>query len=255
MTDQTTHSLSMRPLWRKLFPSTVIFGLVLILLWGIPRFYVVLTANQTGNYQWVSLIFVSMWLAPWLFLTKDGRRRIGIKRPDRPSWLLYGLLLGAVWCALMFFVATALYGDSIYNWFIYISRSYSNLPSPISPSDKMIYFAIYAVIGMTFSPIGEELFYRGLVHESFAARWGDRAASLLDSLAFSLTHLAHFGILYRHGQWEFALMPALLWVTLLFVTCLFFFLARRRSGSILGAITAHAGFNVAMMYVIFYHVL
>jgi len=37
--------------------------------------------------------------------------------------------------------------------------------------------------------------------------------------------------------------------------CQLFTYARIKSGSILGAIIAHAGFNLAMIYFIFYHIL
>lgn len=227
-------------------------GWVLILLWGIPRFAIVLGAARTGNYQWVSLIFVSMWLTPWLFFTREGRRDMGWRRPRHWGWLLSALPLGALACGLMYGIAQGLYGDGIRNWFVYISRSYSNLPDPLTGSDKLIYFAIYAGISMVFSPIGEEFFYRGVVHLCFAEAYNERTAALVDSAAFSITHLAHFGVVYHLGQWKLLPIPALLWMGLLFALCLLFSWARRRTGSILGAVLAHAGFNVAMIYAIFY---
>ena len=46
---------------------------------------------------------------------------------------------------------------------------------------------------MIFSPIGEELFFRGIVHSSFAKSIGNFKASIIDSVAFALTHISHFG--------------------------------------------------------------
>ena len=40
---------------------------------------------------------------------------------------------------------------------------------------------VSALIAMTFSLIGEELFFRGIVHSSFANSIGNRKASLIDS--------------------------------------------------------------------------
>ena len=54
---------------------------------------------------------------------------------------------------------------------------------------------------MTFSPIGEELFYCEIVHGCFAGRFGEQKASFFDSLTFAITHLAHFGIVYVLGGW------------------------------------------------------
>ena len=245
----------LRPFWDRLFKEPWILGLLLILLWGIPRFIIVLLANKTGNYQWVSIIFITMWMAPWIFLSRNGRKKMGLKKPKRVIWLIPAFLLGGLLCLFSYWLADLFYSDSIDNWFVYISRSYSNLPKDLSPSDKWIYFYIYAGISMTFSPIGEEFFYRGIVHECFATKWSDRVASYADSPAFSITHLAHFGIIYHLGQWTFRAAPAMLWMLLLFFICIFFSMARKKSDSILGAVLAHAGFNLAMMYVIFFYIL
>ena len=245
----------LNPFWSRFFQSSSRFALLLVLLWGLPRFAVVLSANVTGNYSWVSLIFLTMWITPWLFLSKPGRQKMGLKAPTQYRYLPLGFAAGVLLCTLMYGIALLLFGEGVHNWFVYISKSYSNLPDNLNASDKRIYFAIYAVIGMTFSPIGEELFYRGLVHEAFAIEWQDGRASTFDSLAFALTHLAHFGILYINGQWQLAGLPALVWMALLFLSCKAFYYFRKKSGTILGAVLTHAGFNLAMTYLIFYGIL
>lgn len=121
--------------------------------------------------------------------------------------------------------------------------------------NRLTYFLIYAGISMGFSPIGEEVFYRGFVHECFTRSVGNRNAALVDSAAFALVHLAHFGLVYSGHGWRFLAGPSLLWVMGLFVTCLLFSVARAVSGSIVGAIAAHALFNLTMNYFIFYHIL
>jgi hypothetical protein len=108
---------------------------------------------------------------------------------------------------------------------------------------------------MTFSPIGEELFYRGVVHASFALEKSENTASIWDSIAFSLTHLAHFGIVFIDGKWKFIFIPALLWVTGMFFASRLFYLCKQKTKSLLGAVVCHAGFNVTMIYFIFYHIL
>lgn len=70
-----------------------------------------------------------------------------------------------------------------------------------------------------------------------------------------MTHLAHFGIIYTMGHWEFRLLPALLWVLFMFLVSRLFFFCKNKTGSLLGAIGCHAGYNVMMMYFIIYHVL
>jgi membrane protease YdiL (CAAX protease family) len=195
-----------------------------------------------------------MWLSPFLFLTKNGRRYIGIKKPVNKYWLFYSFIFGVIICIIIYAVGIMFYKHTISNWFVYISRSYSASGIAMSSSQKFTYFLIYSLTGITFSPIGEELFYRGIVHGSFAVDFGEQKASVLDSLAFALTHLAHFGLVYFSGGWHFLFVPALIWVASMFITSRIFFICKEKTGSVLGAIISHAAFNLTMMYLIFYQI-
>lgn len=244
----------LRPFFYKIFKFNWSFGLLLIFALGIPRFILVLQANVTGKFNYVSIIFLIMWALPFVFLTKTGRKYIGLKKPTRKIWLLYAFVLGALTSLLVYGIGFLLYNYTLHNWFAYLARPfemYGTLPE----ADKLILFIVSAIIAMTFSPIGEEFFYRGLVHGSFQTDVGDTKASYIDSLAFALTHLAHFGIVFINEQWQFLFIPALLWVLLMFFTSRLFFWCKQRSGSLLGAVLSHAGFNLMMMYIIFYHIL
>lgn len=249
----------MEPKFRAPFLRTLGFdvrtGILLLVVFGIVRMVLVLQANVTGTYQLVSLVFVAMALLPWVVLTRTGRRAIGIVRPSRWRWMLPAAIAGATACFAVYLAATALWGYSTQNPFAYIARTYTNVPESPSDADRLIYFIIYAVISMLFSPIGEELLYRGIAHESFASRLGNRRAALVDAGAFAVTHLAHFGIVFVAGAWAFLPLPALLWVAAMFLSSLVFYGFRMLTGSVLGAIVAHAAFNLAMNYVIFYGVL
>ena len=235
-----------RRLLDRLFPKRWILGLFLIFLFGIPRVLLVMNANVTGQSQWVSIIFTLMFFTPLLFLRKAGRREMGMRKSSQPLWLLWGFLLGCGMCLLFFFINRLIFGLEISNPFVYIASMTT------SGDTSMIYFLIYLAIVMTFSPIGEELFYRGVVHQAFKEQLGDKRASYIDSAAFALTHLVHFGIIYAAGAWILLPLPALLWVTAMFFTCMVFNRVRKESGSILGAILCHAGFNFAMGFLMFY---
>lgn len=244
----------LRPIWQNIFKFNWVFGLVLVLLLGIPRFIIVLNSNITGNYSRIAIIFFCMWLSPILFLSKKGRRYIGIKKPANYYWLFYSFIFGVIICIIIYAIGVLFYKHSINHWFVYISRSYSASGIALSSSQKFTYFLIYSLSGITFSPIGEELFYRGIVHGSFAMDFGEQKASVLDSLAFALTHLAHFGIVYISGRWQFLFIPATIWVIFMFITSRIFFFCKEKTGSILGAIVSHAAFNLTMMYLIFYYI-
>jgi membrane protease YdiL (CAAX protease family) len=234
------------PLWDRIFHRKWVLGLFLILLFGIPRFIIVLDSYVRGQSQWLSIIFTLMFFTPVFFLRKAGRREMGIRKSSRKIWLLWGFLLGCGMCLLLFACTRLMFGLEISNPFVYIASGTT------TAGGSTAYFAIYMVIIMTFSPIGEELFYRGLVHQAFKEKLGDKKAAVIDSSAFSLTHLAHFGIVYASGAWNFLPLPALIWIISMFFTCLVFNHVRKESGSILGAILTHAGFNFAMGFLMFY---
>lgn len=231
-------------------------GLLLILIFGVPRFLLVLKANRSGNYGLTSVIFVIMILTPFLLLTREGRQSIGLTFPRNVRWLTGSFLLGALLFALVFWIGNSLYQDTLSNWFVYISESYSSVPrDQLTGSNQLTYFFIFALIGMIFSLIGEEFLYRGLIHKCFAGRFGDNRASMIDSAAFAIVHLAHFGIIYSGGEWSLLPGPALLWIGLMYIAGRLFYICRNKTGFVFGAVISHAGFNLAMTWYIFFYIL
>jgi len=232
--------------WDRIFPNKWVLGLFLVLLFGIPRFMLVLLSYESGQSQWVSIVFTLMCFTPLVFLKKPGRREMGLRKSTQPWWLLWGFLLGCGMCLLLFAATRLIFGLEISNPFVYIASGTA------TGGESTMYFLIYMIIVMTFSPIGEELFYRGVVHQAFKEGLGESWASVIDSAAFALTHLAHFGIVYMAGGWKFLPLPSLFWVIIMFLTCMVFNRVRRESGSIVGAILTHAGFNFGLGFLIFY---
>ncbi|MEP4531832.1 MAG: CPBP family intramembrane glutamic endopeptidase [Cyclobacteriaceae bacterium] len=239
-------------LWRDKIKFNPLFGLFLIVGLGIPRFILVLNATVTGQFHYVSIVFVVMWILPFVFLSREGRKFIGMRKIKSLKWIFYSFLLGAIASVTVYLLGDYFYQDTLHNWFVYMAQPFYK---DLNETNRLVLFIISAIIGMTFSPIGEELLYRGLVHGSFQTNLGEEKSSFIDSAAFGITHLAHFGIIYVSGKWEFLLIPSLLWVILMFLTSRLFFICKKRTGSIMGAIVSHAGFNLVMMYIIFYHIL
>lgn len=241
----------LKPFVKRFFDFNWKFGLFLVFLICVPRFMLVIKANATGNYGFIGLIMLASALAPFLFLTRSGRRKVGIVATKKYSWLLMAAIAGLAASVLLHFMGQILYGNSYENWYVYIGKSYQ-IPAEIDEKSKAILFIIMALTGMTFSPIGEELFFRGIVHESFAKSIGDTKASFIDSTAFAITHVSHFGLIFLDGRWTLLKTPALLWVLSMFLVSIMFFLFKKHSSSILGAIVCHAAFNLGMIYSIFY---
>ncbi len=241
----------LRPFWNTIFSFNWKFGLFLIIAICIPRFLLVLKANVIGNYSAIGLIMFVSAIAPFLFLSGYGQKQIGLAKPKRYQWLLFAFIIGLLFSFLLFYIGKSLYGNSYSNWYHYIGKSYK-IPVVINRHDKAVMFSTFALTGMIFSPIGEELFFRGIVHASFAKSIGERKASIVDSAAFALTHIAHFGLIYIDNQWNFLTIPTLIWIISMFSVSIIFFICKQRSGSIFGAVFCHAAFNLGMTYCIFY---
>lgn len=240
----------LRKYWNSRFQYNWKLGVFLILLFGIPRFIIVLQSYVDRSYGIVMFVFLSMWLVPFILLTKDGRRNIGIRRPSHWWRIILSFLAGGLTCYIIFSIFSFLFQTSIENAFVYIGGN--NPSSGITGPDRSIYFCIAVIPSMIFSPIGEEFLYRGIIHGSFVPKFGETKASVFDSLAFALTHIAHFGIVYVSGIWDFLPVPTMLWVLSMFVTSQVFFRCKLYCNSIWGAVAAHSGFNFIMMYAIFY---
>ncbi|AIY13976.1 CPBP family intramembrane glutamic endopeptidase [Cellulophaga baltica] len=245
---------NLKPFWSNIFDFNWKFGLFLILLLCIPRIVLVLYGNEIGNMQFVGIMMLIMAIAPFVFLSKYGRERIGIKKPTNNRWLIIAFIIGVAFSIMLYLLGDTLYGNSYENWYNYIGKSY-NIPKGIDEQSKLTIFSISAFIGMTFSPIGEELFFRGIVHSSFANSIGNRKASLIDSSAFAIVHISHFGLIFHNQQWEFLYLPTVIWVLSMFIVSILFYACRKRSGSILGAIICHSAFNLGMTYCIFYPII
>lgn len=146
-----------------------------------------LQANVTGQYQAVDVVFVLVAVLPWVLLTRSGRRRVGVVKPTRWRWMLPGAIAGAGACVVVFALFSMLWSGTMQNAFAYIGSSCSAVPADASVTDRATYFAIFAVTGMTFSPIGEELLYRGVAQECLRRRLGMTRAALVDAGRSTLT--------------------------------------------------------------------
>lgn len=245
--------MKLRNPFSKLNMTDLQLGIWLIIIFTVARFILVLRANEVQSYASTWIIFAAMALITFVALKKEGLREIGIVKPKNYLWLLTSFLTGAAAAIAVYVLFTLLFGHSLENSFVYIYR-YAKPEMPFTPEARIVMFAVFSVITMTFSPIGEELLYRGLIHQCFVPRFGETGASRIDSMAFAIAHLSHFGINYIGGNWRFDLVPAFIWVICMYLTCRLFFVCKCKSGSLAGAMLSHAGFNMATIYIVFYHI-
>ena len=193
-----------------------------------------------------------MALMPFIFLNKEGRRRIGFVKSNSGKHYLTGIVAGAALALICYGLGLLLFDQSPDNWFVSIKNTYLRTLGTNDMGVQQL-FIMFTIPALIFSPIGEEIFFRGFLQESLATKFSYRNAMIIDSLFFALIHLFHHGIVKDlSGQIHFYPLSGFIWVVLMFVTAIVFALLKKISGSIYPAIVSHAVFNLVMNITIFY---
>jgi membrane protease YdiL (CAAX protease family) len=194
--------------------------------------------------------FVVMALLPWLLLTPEGRRAIGLCRPACWLMLAPAILAGAGAALACGAFGLLLFGRSPDHWFMTVAASYRGMMDTRAFSTLMLH-AVFTLPAVLFSPIGEEIFFRGILQRALEQRFSLRMSTALECAAFGLVHLFHHGLFSDASGWSIRPVSGALWVLAMFFTAALFAALRRSSGSLVPAMAAHAAFNATMNAIIF----
>lgn len=240
-------AIEFRPRWR-----TLPFGIAGLTLALVAASTAMRAAAMFGPVIWrplFMLLCIAMAILPWLVLSPLGRRQIGLKLPPRGGWTVAAALAGAAAAGLCFWLGVTLYGASADNWFVSIAQNYRLQPS--AGWSLLRLHLTFTTVAVLFSPIGEEIFYRGYLQTVLEQRFTAATSTTLEAALFALVHLCHHGILATAAGLVLLPASAALWVAQVFGLALMLAWFRRRGDSLLPAIVAHAAFNAAMNGFIF----
>ena len=193
-----------------------------------------------------------MMMMPWIFLNKQGRKKIGFSKSISFKFYWYAIAAGLLLALLCYVSGLLLFAASADNWFVSIKNSYYNSMNTAGMS-LITMFITFTVPALIFSPLGEEIFFRGFLQEALTQKFSYSTAMAIDSLFFALIHLFHHGFVKNAaGIIHFYPLSGFLWVLLMFSTAMVFAWLKKKSGSLYPAIAAHAVFNLVMNVTIFY---
>lgn len=116
------------------------------------------------------------------------------------------------------------------------------------PSTRCLNFAISSG---SFSPIVDEIFFRGVLQRSLEERLSVNASTSIECAAFGIVHLCHHGLALGAAGVVVRPLSGALWVVLMFLVAWMFAVIRQGSGSLFPAMASHAAFNATMNSVIF----
>lgn len=240
----------LRDLWQRLGLTPIRLGLLLFVAFAAMRAYGYFGADSLKTVP-IMLSFVGMWAIPAFFLTSQGSRQIGLTRARGVLWLPVAALVGISSAYACYLLGYLLFGYSENNWFVNIGYTYASDPR-FAQMPQRVAFAVFTIPALVFSPLGEEIFFRGLINEAFRQRWGRLAGLYGNAALFALVHLVHHGIVRSNDGYHALWLSGALWMGLMFATSVAFALLRERFASVWPCVVAHAAFNLTMNYTIFF---
>lgn len=160
----------------------------------------------------------------------EGVSVLGLS-PDRPREIVTG---GLLWGVGLFAFTTFVIAPLFFALMGLLTGEPVEAPrQELLPADpETLHIVLGGISAIVAAPIGEELFFRGLLHTALRARMGFWLAATISSAIFAAVHVIPL------------LMP------MFFVVGLGLALVYERRGSLLAPIAAHAAFNL-VGYVIF----
>lgn len=241
--------LETRLLWKKLCPSNLVLVALIFLGLTVMRAYGYWGPQFNGRL--VVAGFLLMWFLPWILLTKDVRRFIGLDWVYGLRWLVVSSLLGGLLALACYGLGVLLFGHSDAHWYQSVAASFFH-DERVLQLPRWELFWMFTIPAMLFSPIGEEIFFRGLIFHAVASRWGSLTGLIASGCMFAAVHLIHHGIYKTETGFEVLWFSGSIWFLLMFVTSLCFSWLRYKYNSLLPSMLGHACFNLVMNLTIFY---
>jgi membrane protease YdiL (CAAX protease family) len=235
----------LKPFWLALIGPPWVVSLAAVAVVALIRFVAVFSPYPLQELFFMQT--VAMWVLPFIFLTENGRRQIGLsQRGLTATSIILSALAGAACGFFLFALGMMVYGDSPDNWCISI-RNYLNFEELRGFMSPISLFALFALPAILLNPVGEEILFRGFIQQSFSLRFNRAVATLVNSLLFGMIYL------YLHGIWHdasgFHLRTGSAAFAIFLMACIgaVFTLCRTLSGLLWPAVAAHAAFNLTLL--------
>ena len=244
MTSTATHTSPLiKPFGSALLRQAIFWALLLSVLFVAMRM-----VGTMGGRAWQPLLplgFVLMMLIPWLLLTAPARRQIGLTRATSGTWYVVAAVAGVFAASVCYAIGVMLFDRSADNWFVSVANSYRGTMNTAN-MDMLRLHLIFTIPALLFSPIGEEIFFRGFLQQALQERLSVTTSTVAEAGLFGVVHLCHHGLFLTAAGISIRPVSGAIWVALMFATALMFAWLRQRSGSLYPAMLGHAAFNAAM---------
>ena len=205
--------------------------------------FVVLCVHVTIRFQGLAdekffpLSMLVLWPIPWMLANREGRGLIGLATvPSLSTGLLCGFILVAVSAA----AAWGAFGSGQQNWLVQHAQSLAPTVDRLPVETAWGQVILIAIPSMLFSPLGEEFLFRGFLLTGLRPYLGPMGSNGIQSTAFALAHLAHFGLAPVQPRLLLVFLPSM------FAAGWTFGWVRIRSHSLWTSIVAHMAYNLGL---------
>lgn len=239
-----------RPFWSRKYCPPWLIALLAMAFLGAMRAYAMLGPSAA---QPLYLLYcVATCCLPFILLTKSGRDEIGMILKEAPWGSFTGCALaGAGYAVFLFCAGQSIYGNSPDNWNLSI-RSYLRIEDLRGLMPPAAIVALYLIPAITLTPLGEEMLFRGIVHQAIARRWSVLSGVLVNSLGYGLVYSYVHAIWRNSDGLHIRLLSGCASSVLMAGAGVVFTVCRMRTRCLPAAMVAHAAFNIAMVAMVVY---
>ena len=241
---------SQSPIWKYGSSAGIGLTVVLVATFAFTAMRAIGIFGPAGLRWLLPLGFLLMAVAPWALLNQRGRNEIGLTLPSGLSHYTWATVVGALAAITCFFIGYALFGTGEGNWFMSTANYYYTSLDTTGFTIVKLHL-VFTLPALAFSPIGEEIFFRGLLQRALEEQLSIKSSTIVECAVFGVVHLCHHGLLFTAAGITILPFSAGIWVILMFSVALLFAWHRRRSGSLYPAIVSHSSFNLTMNIIIF----
>lgn len=198
------------------------------------------------------LSFVLMTLVPFLLLSSADRTVLGLRKPTSYQSYFTAVVLSSMAAFVCYIIGISLFHLTPENWYVTIRNFYLNNPAHNNTLSIWQTFLIFTLPTLIFSPVGEEIFFRGFFQESLKLNFSERTSTLIECTCFGLIHLFHHGLMSNNGSIILFPISGFIWALLIAGLAFVFVQIRKHSNSLYPAMAGHASFNLSMNAIIFF---
>lgn len=211
-------------------------------------FIVIITFQIVAAFKgllWVNAVGFSAYIIIPLICTKRSTwNELGLSKPQKWIPVFIGIIACGVILLFSYLASSAFAGITTGNFYTVVSMNHIQSFN-IQANNHWKSFLLSSLTLCLFSPLTEELYFRGFLLKSFEKRFGFRCANIVQALFFGLIHIAYCWIVVVDVSIIWNVVPSITLIGLVYGW------VRNKTKSILPAMATHLVANLFVVIIIY----